>query len=160
MLQWETIAAEVANSKNDLPLALGNTTSHFESMDLVTPNRLRLGRNNDRSPVGSLRVTNKASSILEANKRIFDTWCENWLLCHVPKLVSQPKGLKTNEHLKEGDIVLFVKNESVISSTYQYGIVKSESVGNDDIIRKEILRYRNYNEKVDRETYRSVRGLV
>ena len=160
VLQWETVVADVANSINDLPLALGNTTSHFESMDLITPNCLRLGRNNDRCPVGSLCVTNKASSILEANKCIFDTWFENWLLCHVPKLVCQPKWFKTDEHLKEGDIVLFVKNESVISSTYQYGIVKSVIVGNDGIVRKTILRYRNYNENVDRETYRSVRGLV
>lgn len=50
ILQWETVAAEVANSINDLPLALGNIVSDFESMDLITPNRLRLGRNNDRSP--------------------------------------------------------------------------------------------------------------
>ena len=55
ILQWETLAAEVANSINYLPLALGSITSDFESMDLITPNYLRLGRNNDRSPIGSLK---------------------------------------------------------------------------------------------------------
>ena len=38
IIQWETIAAEVANCINDLPLALGNKKSNFESMDLITPN--------------------------------------------------------------------------------------------------------------------------
>ena len=136
VLQWETISAEVANSINNLPLALGDTTSDFESMDLITPNRLRLGRNNDRSPAGSMHVTNNPSKILESNLRIFNAWFDNWLISHVPKLVNQPKWIKTNEHLKEGDIVLFQKYESVLSSTYQYGVVKSFSIGKDGMIRK------------------------
>ena len=160
VLQWETVAAEVSNSINDLPLALGNATSDFETMDLITPNRLRLGRNNERSPVGSLCVTNNPSRILDSNIRILNTWFENWLLSHVPKLISQPKWFKTEEHLKEGDIVLFTKNESILSSTYQYGIVKSAIPGHDGMIRKVTIRYRNHNENVDRETYRSVRQLV
>ena len=47
LLQWETLAFEIANAINDLPLALRNITSQFENMDVLTPNRLRLGRNND-----------------------------------------------------------------------------------------------------------------
>ena len=39
LLQWETLASEIANTINDLPLALGNITSQFENMDLLTPNR-------------------------------------------------------------------------------------------------------------------------
>ena len=45
MIQWETVASEIANNINNLPLALGNIISDFESMDLITPNRLILGRN-------------------------------------------------------------------------------------------------------------------
>ena len=41
ILQWRTVAAEVANKFNDLPLALCNITSDFESMDLIAQNRLR-----------------------------------------------------------------------------------------------------------------------
>ena len=39
LLQWENRASEIANTINDLPLALGNITSQFENMDLLTPNR-------------------------------------------------------------------------------------------------------------------------
>ena len=47
IIQWETVSAEIANAINDLPLALGNIVSDYENMDLITPNRLRLGRNNE-----------------------------------------------------------------------------------------------------------------
>ena len=74
LLQWETLVTEIANRINDLPLALGNVTSDYEAMDLLTPNRLRLGRNNQRSPSGSLTITNNPMKIMEENERIFNTW--------------------------------------------------------------------------------------
>jgi len=41
ILQWETIVAVIANSINNLPLAVGNIVD-VENMDLLTPNRLIL----------------------------------------------------------------------------------------------------------------------
>ena len=161
VLQWETIVTEIANSINDLPLALGNTVADYECMDLITPNRLRLGRNNNRSPVGQLTVTNDAAKILEVNERIFNTWFENWLLSHVPKLIPAPKWYKNDRDIQPGDIVLFMKNKSsALSSTYQYGVVAAIEISKDGKTRKARVRYRNHHEGVDRETYRSVRKLV
>ena len=51
ILQWETICSMIANAVNDLLIAIGNFID-VEKFDLVTPNRLLLGRNNDRSPTG------------------------------------------------------------------------------------------------------------
>jgi len=70
----ETISSEVANSINDLPLALNGIVSDFDTMDLITPNRLKLGRNNDRSPAGPLEVTKSFSKILNTNIEIYNTW--------------------------------------------------------------------------------------
>ena len=75
-------------------------------------------------------------------------------------MVTQPKWFRSDEDLKEGDVVLFQKKESVLSTSYQYGMVKYVQNGKDGKIRKAILKYRNTNENVDRETYRSVRELV
>ena len=100
ILQWETVAAEIANAVNDMPLALGNTVSDFEEMDLITPNRLRLGRNNNRSPVGPLFVTNDPSKVFAENTMIFNAWFETWLISHVPKLMHQPKWFQTEYHIK------------------------------------------------------------
>ena len=47
IIQWETVSAEIGNAINDLPIALGNIVSYYENMDLITPNRLRLRKNNE-----------------------------------------------------------------------------------------------------------------
>ena len=160
ILQWETVGAEIANTMNDLPLALGNIVSDFEYMDLITPNRLKLGRNNNRSPVGVLDVTSDPRKFFTKNKDIFNSWFNAWLISHVPKLMTHPKWFKTNYHIQTGDVVLFLKKEGPLNSTYQYGIVKSTEVGRDTKIRCVIVEYRNHNEEFNRETRRAVRELV
>ena len=61
--------------------------------------------------------------------------------------------------MKEGDVVLFLKQDSLLSKTYQYGMVTSVQESSDGVIRKVNVKYRNANEIVDRETFRSVRQL-
>ena len=126
MLQWETLVSQIANSINDLPLAVGSVISDLENMDLITPNRLRLGRNNERGPVWPMIVSNNHDKFLRENQRIFESWFQAWLITHVPKLVDQPKWFNNTFDISEGDIVLFLKQEGKIVGSYQYGmIVKS-----------------------------------
>ena len=47
---WETLCSEIANCINDLPIGLNNYNADLDNLDLLTPNRLLLGRNNERSP--------------------------------------------------------------------------------------------------------------
>ena len=91
ILQWETLAAQVSNSINDLAIAPTSSVAELEYADLITPNRLKLGRNNDRSPSGVLQVTSDPSRIFHANKLICNTWFESWLISYVPKLINHPK---------------------------------------------------------------------
>ena len=129
-------------------------------MDLIAPNRLMLGRNNDRSPSGCVKIASDSKKILETNQNIFNTWFENWLLSHVPNIMHQPKWFRTEYDLKEGDVDLFLKQDSLLTKTYQYGIVVSVQQSSDGVISKVKVKYRNANENVDRETFRSVRQLV
>ena len=144
---------------NNRPLAIRSSKSNVDALDLLTPNRLKLARNNERSPEGCITVTHP-DKILEENERVFLAWFELWLSVHVPKLIDQPKWFKSDENLKPGDVVLFVKQESALTSNYQYGIMDSVDVSRDKKIRKVTVCYRNHNENVDRTTTRSVRGLV
>ena len=159
-MQWETLSAQISNSINDLPIALMKTTSDLEHSDLITPNRLKMGRNNDRSPVGTLDVTSDPQKILHSNKVIFNSWFEVWLVSYVPKLMYHPKWFVDDAHLKKGDVVLFLKHEKELSDTYQYGMIEDVKSGQDGKIRSVNVRYRNYNENVNRYTTRSVRQLV
>jgi hypothetical protein len=74
--------------------------------------------------------------------------------------MKQPKWFKNDRDLKVGDVVLFLKNNSIITSTYQYGMVCELYPGKDKKIRKAKISYRNHTENVSRETVRAVRELV
>ena len=161
ILQWETLCCEIANSINNLPIAIGNKTDDLESLDLITPNRLRLGRNNDRSPVGTLDVSDNVDRILQLISDIFNTWWETWLVSALPKIVPKPKWFRNDAHLKVGDIVLFNKVEgSYTAGAYKYGAVEEVHRSADGRIRSVTIRYRNSTEGINRTTTRAVRSLV
>ena len=111
ILQWETVGSQISNCIKDMPLAL-NHVGDFEISDLLTPNRLMLGRNNNRSPDAPLYVTSTPDKFIQSNEEIFTTWFESWLLCHLPNLMQRPKWFKSNHDIQIGDIVLFLKRES------------------------------------------------
>jgi len=159
ILQWETICAVISNSINDLPIAIRSVID-VENMDLLTPNRLLLGRNNDRSPTGDLVISTDPTKLLNQSSKVYDAWFESWLMNHVPKLMTQSKWFDHQRNLQVGDVVLFNKVDSKLSRSYTYGIISSVEVGDDDKVRCVIVKYRNENEKVLRETRRSVRNLV
>ena len=71
-----------------------------------------------------------------------------------------PKWFQGDNELSVGDIVLFLKNDSELSSSYQYGIIDSIICSKDNVVRTVNVRYRNCSENVDRITKRAVRSLV
>ncbi len=73
--------------------------------------------------------------------------------------MKQQKWYQTDE-INVGDIVLFTKTDSVLSKSYTYGIIKELEYGKDGKPRKAMIRYRNSNESVYRETFRAIRSLV
>ena len=129
-------------------------------MYLNTPIRLKLGQTNDRSPSGCVKIISDLKKILETNQNIFNAWFENWLLSLVPNIMHPWQWFRTESNLKQGDVVLFLKQDPLFSETGQYGIVVSVQQSSDNVIRKVKVKYQNANENVDRETFRSVRQLV
>ena len=160
VLQWETISAEVLNAINDLPLALGNIVSDFENMELITPNQLKLGRNNKRTPVSPMKVVGNHLKVLEKNKKIFSVWFETWLMSQVPKLMEQPKWFRSDRDVKICNVFLFTKNEGSVVNTYQYGMVHEIELSRDGLIWKVVVKYRNSSKNIDRFTTRAVCDLV
>ena len=80
MMLWEAAVAEIGNAINNSPIALGNMSYDFEAMDLITPTRLLMGGNNERSPEGSLEDSNDYERILKQNNKIYQFWFKNWLI--------------------------------------------------------------------------------
>ena len=138
-----------ANAINDLPIGLGKIISDYENIDLITPNRLRLGRNNARSPVATMGVTGNPDRILKENRNIFNSWLEAWLISHVPRLMNHPKWFSADHDIKICDVVLLLKQDEVLSNSYQYGMINEIGPSKDGVIRKVIVPYRNHQENVD-----------
>ena len=139
----------IANTINDLSIGLGKIISDYENIDLITPNRLRLGRNNARSPVATMGVTGNPDRILKENRNIFNSWLEPWLISHVPRLMNHPKWFSADQDIKICDVVLLLKQDEVLSNSYQYGMVDEIVLSKDGVIRKVIIPYRNHQENVD-----------
>ena len=160
ILQWETIISAIANNINNLPIAVRNVKSDFEIIDLITPNRLLLGRNNERSPIQPVSVSTNYEKIINENQKIFNSWFEIWLISCVPKLMEHPKWFNSDNDLKSGDVILFLKQDGAISGNYQFGMIVETKSSRDDKIRKVKIKYRNANENIDRFTLRSSRDAI
>ena len=160
IIQWETLGQQIANSINNMPIGLGNKTESLESLDILTPNRLILGRNNNRNPTQPLELKEDLRGIIESNKKIFEAWFREWLTSYVPTLVERPKWFVTERNICVGDIVLFLKSEQEFNQQYQYGKVTVTYESKDGIVRVVEVQYQNASENVKRSTKRSVRDLV
>ena len=160
ILQWETLGQQIANSINNTPLGLGNKTEMLENLDILTPNRLILGRNNSRNPTAPLQIQHDVRKIIESNNKIFQIWFKEWLISYVPTLVEKPKWFVTERNITVGDVVLFLKSEREFDRQFQYGIVTRTVESRDGIVRTVEVEYQNPNEKTKRSTVRCPRDLV
>ena len=160
LIQWETLGQQISNSINNLPIGLGNKCEALENLDLLTPNRLLLGRNNSRCPTAPLVLSSDVRKIVQTNEQIFSVWFRSWLISYVPTLVPQPKWFKTDRNISVGDVVLFSKSDKEFENDYQYGIVKSTHVSRDGLVRSVEIEYQNNTENSKRVTTRGVRELV
>ena len=129
IIQWETLGDQIANSINNLPIALGNTTNDLEKMDLITSNRK--ARNNNRCPVGTLSVSENAKKIIQMNNDMFEVWFRAWLISYVPTLMIQPKWFRSDRDPKIGDIILYLRSDKEFHKQYQFGKISGVKVGRD-----------------------------
>ena len=160
IIQWETLMQQLSNSINNLPIGLKSKVEDIENLDILTPNRLILGRNNERCPNAPLVISGDHKRILESNANIFRAWFKAWLVSYVPSLIERPKWHTSNTEIKVGDVVLFLKSEQEYDMQYQYGIVCLTHNSQDGLIRRVDIEYKNHNENVRRTTQRGVRDLV
>jgi hypothetical protein len=160
VVQWETLGQQIANSINNLPLGIGNKSADLENLDILTPNRLLLGRNNNRGPTAPLVLSRDVKKIVQMNNDIFKVWFNSWLISYVPTLMESPKWFQNDRNMAEGDVVLFSKSEKEFENLYQYGVVTSVSFSKDGRIRKVEIEYMNPSENVKRKTIRGTRDLI
>ena len=72
--------------------------------------------------------------------------------------MERPKWFNTDVQI--GDVVLFLKQDGVILSNYQYGMVENVMPSRDGKIRKVKIKFKNHSENTSRFTIRSTRDIV
>ena len=123
IMDWETTFCYVSNFVNNLPMArMTNTRSlSYDIAEIVTPNRLLLGKNNQRSPncvIEEKGVTYKDR--LSKNNKIMQAFF-TLLNRMTPDLVDRPKWHKSSDMLpKVGDYCLFKHKESNMGSEHEH----------------------------------------
>ena len=67
-------------------------------------------------------------------------------------MMHKPKWFDNECDVKEGDIILFLKNDGALKSTNQFGKIKEIEQSQDNRIRKGTITYQSHNESINRET--------
>ena len=158
----QTMLKVIENQYNNLPLGYHyhQDQDNTPLLKIITPNMLRVGRINSRSLDGPVRLPNKFKEQLKAVENAYDAWFKVWKESYLPKLIFQPKWFKTDQDLREGDLVYFMKSESKLSNEYTMGKVDQVIAGRDGIARRIIIKYFNPNESEPKFSDRAVRSVI
>lgn len=163
LLAYETAFAFCSNHLNNLPIALGSKVDHLGHRDVLTPNRLLLGRNNRRAPDSMTQVyTNvkMAEQLQEVEAAWWKIWEKERLVDHVP----QPaKWCKTNNSVAVGNVVIFPmakENSPLKELTWKYGKVVEVIPSRDKLPRRLRITYQNYGEAIFRFVVRGAREVA
>ena len=137
LLGWETVFARIASQIDDVPIARGTSTAPTDlGWEIITPNRLKLGRNNFRNLEGEVKIDYCPQSQLDRNRELLQEWhcifMERVQLL-VPTL-AKTEGRKT----QVGDIVLFVFSDAGAKKSYVWKLGKIEELVSNTTV---LIRY-------------------
>jgi len=106
LIGWETLFARISSQIDDLPIARGSATAATDiGWEIITPNRLKLGRNNHRNLDGDVVLDNAPQTLLDRNRAIFAVWYKIFL--ERLHLLVPRAGVADSRELRLDDIVLF-----------------------------------------------------
>lgn len=108
---WETLFQRISSMLDNVPMCKVRGGFDME-WSIITPNRLKIGRNNFRSPESPMSLTNCPQTLLDRNRLIHETWYKIFI-SRIHNLMPQPKWFKTDT-INIGDIVLFLYEDGVI----------------------------------------------
>ena len=158
----QTLCKLVENNLNNLPLGFkfGRDQDNTQTLKLLTPNMIKLGRINTRSLSCPLRLPHGASELAEKVRKAYESWFHIWNQAYIPKILFKPKWFRDEVDLKVDDIVYFPKSsDAQKDNVWITGRISKLNRSRDGLIRKVVIKYRNSNEDRDRETERSVRTI-
>ena len=161
LLKLETALFWVCNELNSLPVCLGNKYRDLENLDLITPSRLLLGRNNKRA-VGPMPQGPRPTRLAKQIEDIESAWWKIWTEQKIVDLVPRPAKWRDGDpEISVGDVVVFIKDRGELGTlTWRLGKVRDVEPGRDGVIRRVTVEYKLEGETVFRSTRRSTRDVA
>ena len=134
VIGWETMFMKNANMLDYLPIWKVRG-GHDLDWEIITPNRLKLGRNNYRCMSDSpMELSNCPQSLLERNRLIQAEWYKI-LVSRFQHLIPQTKWNKTDE-VKVGDIVLFIFEDGISKKLDIWKLGRVENIEKGKLLTK------------------------
>ena len=127
LLGWETVFAKIADQVDNLPIARGSASAASDlGWEIITPNRLKLGRNSFRQLEGDIVLTNSPQSMLERNQLISATWYQIFI-DRLHLLIPPPQHAE-DRLPRIGDVCLFVHEDPNYKRlwTWRLGIIQAQ----------------------------------
>ena len=127
LLGWETMFLRIADQLDNLPIARGSSRAPTDlGWEVITPNRLKLGRNNFRQLEGTIILSNAPQSQLERNRLIQERWYDLFVQ-RIHLLIPKAERVDTDT-LQPDDVVLFVFQDPGIPKmwVWRLGIIVSQ----------------------------------
>ena len=164
VLAYESAFSWISSQLNNIPISLGSKSENLDSLDLITPSRLILGRASTRAAGGPVTVQ-KPSKLIKQLDQVYEAWWRCWeqekLSDYIPKPAKWKEGA---DNVAPGDIVLILKSSDEAKlgdHVWRIARVRTvETSSNDGRVRVAICEYRIPGEKDLRTTRRSVRKLA
>ena len=164
-LGWETLFAKISSTIDDTPLARSNNSNAYDAgFEVLTPNRVKIGRNNFRPMSGGgidLKMSSNLRNLMDRNQEIYKLWFRLYI-DSIHLFMLRPSLWQASGRLPEvDDVVLFVFKEDV-SQNKKYGEWKLGRVITAEPRRVELEYYcgtKKSGEVTKRRVFRSHRDV-
>ena len=113
-IEWETLFAKMSSEIDDIPIAKGDCSNRYDAgWELLTPNRFKLGRSNNRAIEGPIKLT-ESSSPTQLLRKVQDiqTYWYQLLLQRLHHLIPRPSKWPKTDPCNVGDICVFLYTEN------------------------------------------------
>ena len=127
LLGWETVFSLIACAIDDLPIARGSASATSDlGWEVITANRLKLGRNNHRQLAGPIKIDNCPQNQLKRNQLLTARWYEIFIK-RIHLLVPAPENYQ-DQIPKAGDVVLFLFTDPNLRKlwVWKLGVVEEQ----------------------------------
>ena len=132
-LQWETIFSKMASEIDDLPIARADKAPNSDiGWQLLTPNRLKLGRSNNRAIEGPMTISSDTGPV-QLLKRVQDiqAYWYQLLLDRLHHLIPKPEKWSNSDEVKIGDVIILKLLDNPNPKLEKWSIGKVSDLLND-----------------------------